>query len=431
MAKVQTSRQDRFQSYVDRLCQAVGHADRHVPLRSYLCGLLLPGERKSVEPMAARIDPVHASARHQSMNHFVSAAPWDDGAVLDVAREHALAALERHGAVCAWIVDDTGMPKKGSASVGVARQYCGVLGKTENCQVAVSVSLANASLSVPAAYRLYLPQEWAEDLPRREAAGVPASVEFHTKWEIALSQIQQMIQDDLPRGAVLADAGYGEISAFRQSVADLGLSYVVGIQSTTTVWPPGSGPMAPKRWSGVGRPPKTLRRSERHQPMAVAALARKIAAEQWKVVRWREGTKGSMSSRFARLRVRCAHRDYERTQPWPQEWLLIEWPEKDPQPTKYWLSNMAENSTLEEIVWLAHLRWRIERDYQELKSEIGLDHFEGRSWRGFHHHGALCIAAYAFLAAERARLSPPAPLAFLRPAALPEGFRPRGAPPAR
>ena len=419
---------ERFEAYLAKLGAALGHADRREPLRAYVTGLLLSGERKSVEPMAARIDPRHVQARHQSMHHFVASAPWDEVALLRVARDHALEQLERHGPVGAWVVDDTAYPKKGRHSVGVARQYCGVLGKQDNCQVAVTVSLVNPSLSVPSAYRLYLPESWAGDRKRRRQAGVPDTIAFAPKWAIALAEIDALLAEDLPRAPVVSDAGYGAATAFREGIVARGLSYAVGISADTTVWPPGQGPLPPRAWPGRGRPPTRYRRTARRSPMSAKALAESLAASAWTTVRWREGTRGTMQSRFARLRVRAAHRDQRSAAPREPEWLLVEWPRGDPEPTKYWLSTVPEAVPIEDLVRLAKLRWRIERDYQELKDELGLDHYEGRGWRGFHHHGALCIAAYTFLVAERARLSPPAPLAFLRPARVPKSFRPRGAP---
>jgi SRSO17 transposase len=420
----------RFDAYVKRLTAALGHADRIEPLRAYVTGLLLPGERKSVEPMAAKVDPRKVSARHQSMHHFVAAAPWDEQTLLAVARDYALEQLERHAPVAAWLIDDTGIPKKGTHSVGVARQYCGALGKQDNCQVSVTVSLANSTMSVPCAYRLYLPEVWARDRERRRVAGVPREVTFATKREIALVEVDRLLGDDLPRAPVVADAGYGDVTAFREGLMHRGFSYVVGIKADTSVWLPGSEPLPPKRWSGRGRPATRIRRSLRHHPRSAGDLAAGLPARAWRTVRWREGTRGTMASRFAAARVRPAHRDETRREPRPVEWLLIEWPHGESEPTKYWLSTIPEHVSLEELVRLAKIRWRIERDYEEMKSELGLDHYEGRGWLGFHHHGVLCIAAYAFLAAERARLSPPEPLAFLRTPRLPKSFRPRGAPAA-
>jgi SRSO17 transposase len=417
----------RFKSYVERLAEAVGHADRRWPLEAYVTGLLLPGDRKSVEPMAAKVDPRHVSRAHQAMHHFVAAAPWDERAVLAVARDHALAQLERHAPVGAWVVDDTGIPKKGNHSVGVTWQYCGVLGKQANCQVAVSVSLANKTMSVPAAWRLYLPEKWALSPKLRAQAGVPRDVVFRRKWEIALDEIDALVEEDLPPAPVVADAGYGNITEFRDGLTERGFSYVVGVSGEVSVWPPGEGPLPPRPYSGTGRPPRLVRRAPGHQPVAAKDLAARLPRSAWRTVRWREGTKGTMSSRFAAVRVRPAHRDVLRSEPRPVEWLLVEWPAGEPEPTKYSLSTVPEDVDLPELVSLTKIRWRIERDFQELKDELGLDHYEGRGWRGFHHHGVLCMAAYCFLAAERGRLSPPQAIAFLEPAPLPKGFAPRGA----
>jgi SRSO17 transposase len=428
MAKSRDPQERRFRQYVERLADALGHADRREPLRAYLTGLCLPGERKSIEPMAARVDPRHVAARYQSMHHFVASAPWEAGALLRVARDWVLAPMARHGPLAAWIVDDTAFPKKGQHSVGVARQYCGVLGKQENCQVAVSLSVANDAVSVPVAYELYLPESWARDRTRRRAAGVPPAVSFRTKWQIALAQILALQAEGVPPAPVGADAAYGDVTEFRDQLTAAGLPYVVGVKGETTVWRPGQAPWPPKASGGRGRPPTCVRRTGLHQPVSLRRLAADLPAAAWHRVTWREGTRGSLRSRFARVRIRPAHRDAQRSTPRADEWLLIEWPTGEAEPTKYWLSTLPEAIPIADLVRLAKLRWRIERDYQELKDELGLDHFEGRGWRGFHHHGALCIAAYAFLAAERGTLSPPAPLAFLRPPRLPHGFKPRGAP---
>jgi len=428
MPNLATARAQRFHAYVERLTTALGHRDRHGPLRAYVTGLCLPGERKSIEPMAARVDPRHVRARHQSMHHFVANAAWDDGAVLRAARETVLAALERHGPLAAWVVDDTGMPKKGRHSVGVARQYCGVLGKQDNCQVAVSLSLAHERASIPVAYRLYLPEAWAQDQRRRRAAGVPDALEFRTKWQIALEQIAQLAVEGVPAAPVVADAGYGVVTAFRDALTARAIAYVVGISTETTVWAPGRAPLPPPKYRGHGRPPTLVRRTGRHRPLSVRTLAQQLPARAWRTVTWRQGTQGAMRSRFAAVRVRPAHRDDWRSTPRPEEWLLIEWPRPEAAPIKYWLSTLPPTATRADLVQLAMLRWRIERDYQELKDELGLDHFEGRGWRGFHHHASLCIAAYAFLAAERLAHFPPEPLAFLHAPRVPKRFTPRGAP---
>jgi SRSO17 transposase len=417
--------EERFGDYVERLGDTLGHADRRGPLRAYATGLLLPGERKSVEPMAARVDPARVGAAHQSLHHFVARAPWDDAALLRAVRDYALPALLERGPVRAWLVDDTGLPKKGKLSVGVARQYCGQLGKRENCQVAVTLSVANEAASLPIAYRLYLPEAWAEDPARRATAGVPEDVAFRTKPEIALDQVRQALADGVPPGVVVTDAGYGNDTDFRDGITGLGSTYVAGIQGTTSLWPPGTGPLPAAPRSGRGRPPKRLRRDPDHQPLAAGKLAAGLPADAWRTVTWREGTAGSLASRFAAVRVRPAHDDFRLSEPRAEEWLLAEWPEGESEPTKYWLSTLPEASTLEELVATAKLRWRIERDFEEPKQELGLGHFEGRGWRGFHHHASLCIAAYGFLAAERCRFSPPGWRPELEAPGRPAGHRPR------
>ena len=424
------SQQKRFTAYLDSLAQAVGHADRIQPLQSYCTALLLPGERKSVEPLAARIAPDNVRRAHQSLHHFVADAPWSDAAVLAQVRSRVLPAMEKRGPVVAWIVDDTAFPKKGRHSVGVARQYCGQLGKQENCQVAVSLSAASWSSSLPIAYRLYLPEAWAEDGKRRRKAGVPEPIAFETKPQIALGQMRQAVEADVTRGVVLADAAYGNDAAFRAGISQLELSYVVGVQSSMTVWKPGAAPLPAKAWKGKGRPPRLLRRDDKHQPVTVEKLAQQLPASAWKRITWREGTRHKLRSRFAALRARPAHRDYWRAEPHAEQWLLIEWPPDEPEPTKYWLSTLPAGTRLSALVKLAKHRWIIERDYEELKQELGLGHYEGRGWRGFHHHATLCIAAYGFLVAERSRFPPSARLghADLRAAEIPQGFRPRGAP---
>jgi len=248
------SSEARFADYVEALVGVVGHADRATPLRDYCTGLLMPAERKSVEPMAAITAPARVAAQHQSLLHFVGQAPWSDAAVLTKVRDLVLPAIERVGPIEAWIIDDTGFPKKGRHSVGVARQYCGQLGKQDNCQVAVTLSLANRTASLPVAYRLYLPQEWADDPARRQTAGVPGAITFQTKPEIALDQIRTAVEAGLPRGVILMDAGYGSDTQLRTDVTALGLRYVAGILSNTSVWSQGTAPLPPKPWSGRGRP---------------------------------------------------------------------------------------------------------------------------------------------------------------------------------
>lgn len=398
-----------FEAYVEALVGVIGHADRAEPLRDYCLGLMMPVARKSVEPLAAVTAPARVSAKHQSLLHFVGQSAWSDEALLTRVRDWVLPRMiERGGPITVWIVDDTGFPKKGKHSVGVARQYCGQLGKQDNCQVAVSLSIANETASLPVAWRLYLPELWTQAPELRQKAKIPDSVVFHTKPRIALDQIQAAADAGTPTGVILADAGYGADGAFRAGLSELGLVYVVGVQPTLSLWRPGAAPLPPKAWSGTGRPPSLLRRSHEHRPLSARALAEELPAEAWQTVRWREGSNADLASRFAAVRVRPASRDYNRTEPRAEEWLLIEWPEDDAKPLKYWLSTLPGDTSLRELVATAKLRWRIERDFRELKQELGLGHFEGRGWRGFHHHASLCIAAYGFLVSERETLSPSA-----------------------
>ena len=311
----------------------------------------------------------------------------------------------------------------------MARQYCGQLGKQDNCQVAVSLSVANDHASLPIAYRLFLPEAWANDPLRRAKAGVPAAVAFESKTAIALGQLRQALADGVPVGIVLGDPAYGDETAFRVGVAELGLRYVLGVRSGTSAWPPGTRPLPPAPWSGRGRPATRLRRDAEHRPVTLKALAMHLPARAWRSLTWRAATQGELASRFAAVRVRPAHRDTQRSEPWPQEWLLIEWPNGEAEPTRYWFSNLPRRTPLQRLVRVAKARWWIERDYQELKQELGLGHDEGRNWRGFHHHASLCIAAYGFLIAERC-LFPPQQRFIRRrieTPALPAGFQPRGA----
>jgi SRSO17 transposase len=262
---------------------------------------------------------------------------------------------------------------------------------------------------------------------------VPEEIRFQTKPEIALEQIRAAVDRNLPTAPVLGDAGYGNDTKFREGITELGLWYVLGIMSSVTVWKPGQTPLPKPPWKGNGRPPKRVRRDQRHRPVSVKDLALALPAQAWKKVSWREGTRRKLESRFTALRVRPAHRDYLRTEPRPQEWLLIEWPKEEEEPTKYWLSTFPADTKLRDLVRAAKQRWIIERDYEELKQELGLDHYEGRGWRGLHHHATLCIAAYGFLVAERSRFSPSARARrlVLPVPEVPPKFRPRGSPGTR
>jgi SRSO17 transposase len=273
-----------------------------------------------------------------------------------------------------------------------------------------------------------LPNEWAEDGERREKTEVPEEVEFQTKPDIALDQIRAAVAAEVARGVVLADAAYGTNTEFRDGLTELGLPYVVGVQSSMTVWESGKQPLPAKPRGKIGRPPRLLQRSTGHQPVSVKQVAMSLPSMAFKEITWREGTDRKLRSCFAAVRVRAAHRDYEKAEPHAEEWLLIEWPRGEAEPTKYWMSTLPVDTTCKALIKIAKHRWIIERDYLELKQELGLGHFEGRNWRGFHHHATLCVAAYGFLVAERNRFSPSARvghLGFVVPGPAPD-FRPRG-----
>jgi len=400
---------DRFAAYVGELTKVVGHADRAGPLRDYCSGLLVTEGRRSVEPMAAVTAPARVSAQHQKLLHFVANAAWSDEQMLAKVRELVTPSMTRHGPIEAWIIDDTSFPKKGRHSVGVHHQYCGQLGKQANCQVAVTLSIANHHASLPIAYQLYLPRAWTDDRSRREKAHVPAAIRFKTKPQIALEQIRAALKASVAPGVVLMDASYGTNSGLRQGIVGLGLRYVAAIISTVKVRPVREDNPKPRR-------------------VSVAALARSLPKHAWRTITWRDGSNAKLRSRFARVRVRAAPMRGEAR--FAEETLLIEWPKDEAAPTKFWLATVDDNMSFRDLVDLAKLRWRIERDYQDLKQEIGLGHYEGRSWRGFHHHGTLSIAAYGFLISERERIPPSAPdrAAQIEKPALPSGYRPRGAP---
>lgn len=420
-----------FDDYMAYLMQGLGHADRHAGLTGYCTGLMLPLSRKSVEPIAARVDPLHASAKHQSLHHFVAKAQWSDQELLRRVAQWVVPLMD-FTAGGWWIIDDTGFPKKGKHSVGVARQYCGVLGKQDNCQVAVSVTLACEEGSLPVAWQLYLPHVWAEDGARRVKAGIPEDIEFATKPQIALQQIEGLLSQGAPRHCVLGDAGYGIDYAFRQGLTDQGLAYVVGITSAVVVWPPGVEPLPPKPYSGMGRPPVMPRRTAKRQPVNVKTLALGLPNSAFHNISWREGTNEPLTGRFAALRVRCAGGNAARARLLPEQWLLIEWPADQAEPEKYYLSTLPETTALNDLVYAAHMRWRIERDYQDLKQDLGLGHYEGRGWRGLHHHATLSIAAYGFLMAQRLKTGGDASgkknFVQREMPAIPNDYVPRGSP---
>jgi SRSO17 transposase len=392
--------EQRFRQYLSLIVSALGHADREEPASMYLRGLILPGGRKSVEPMAARQshDGEVTERTRQSLGHFVSNSPWKDELVLQKVARVVIPTIYQAGDVAYCIYDDSGHRKKGVKSVGVQRQYIGLLGKVDNCQVAVSISFATLLGSIPVGYQVYMPEDWMNDRGRCAEAGVPEYVIFKTKNQIALDLLDAATAGGMPPGIDLADAAYGDDADFRDGLTERGRVYAVAVREHTTVWWGKYQPAEPEAQT-FGRPRTRLLRDSEHQPVAVSVLARELPQSSWEAVSWREGTNGTLSSRFARVRVRAANENKDRA----EEWLLIEWPEGSQKVAHYYLSTLPESMSLEELVFHAKGRWRIERDYQELKSELGLSHFEGRGWIGFHHHATLCIAAYGFLVMERQR----------------------------
>jgi len=396
---------ERFASYLEGLTSVIGHAGRVGPLRDYCTGLLLPCERKSVEPIAAVTAPERVGAQHQALLHFVAEGAWSDEAVLAKVRAMVLPKIEQHGGIEVWIIDDTAFPKHGPHSVGVTHQYCGELGKQANCQAAVSLSIANHHASLPVAYRLYLPKSWAEDARRRRKAGVPDAIAFQTKPKIALDQLAWACAAGLPRGVVLMDAAYGTDASLRRGARELGLDYSAAVYARTLIE------------ASAGSRGK----------MTAETLAIGLPRRAWQTITWREGSAEPLRSRFARVRV-CA-RGEGCTGDEPEEWLLIEWPKGEKAPTKYWLCTLPRTIAFDRLVDITMMRWRIERDYLDLKQEVGLGHFEGRGWRGFHHHATMCIAAYGFLISERGAIPPSQGRReiLLPQPAVPTGWRPRGA----
>jgi SRSO17 transposase len=390
-------------TFVQTLTAGLGRPERRTAMSHYITGLLLDGERKSIEPIAARLvgraDQIQAM--RQRLQQCVVVSPWDAETLFTRLAQ----TLDRElPEVTALVVDDTGFPKKGRHSVGVARQYSGTLGRTDNCQIATSLHLAGERGSGCIGMRLYLPETWTTDRARCRAAGVPEPIAFAPKWQHALDLLDTARAAGVRPHVVLGDAAFGEVTAFREALTARGLSYVLRVPGTLVTWPPGTRFAVPARRGTTGRPRSTARPTTSASPLTLAAVA---ATRRHRGVTWREGSRGRQASRFAAVRVRLAHRHAEGAGPGPAVWLLSEWPRSEPTPTKYYLSSLPATASLRSLVRFGKLRWRIERDYQEMKGELGLDHFEGRTWNGFHHHVALCAAAHAFLALRRA-LFPPA-----------------------
>jgi SRSO17 transposase len=387
--------------YLNHFLDGLGRPERRDALRLYMTGLLLDGDRKSIAPMAGRLVDAASEieAMRQRLQQAVTIATWSDDEVL--ARLATKLDEELPG-IEAFVIDDTGFPKKGEHSVGVQRQYSGTLGRIDNCQVAVSLHLAGEQGSGMVGFRLFLPESWVDDRARRKRAGIPTDVRTATKSTLVLAQLDAALAAGVRRHVVLADAGYGDSAEFRDAVAQRDLRYVVAVNGEPVVWPPGSTPRVRKATGLVGRP-QTRHRDDKHPPVALKKL---VPTLRFARVSWREGSKGWQAGRFAAVRVRTAHRHKEGTPPGVEQWLLCQETGNPKAPYKQWLSNLPSTTSIATLVRFAKLRWRVERDYQELKSELGLDHFEGRTWRGFHHHATLCAVAHGFLALRRALFPP-------------------------
>jgi SRSO17 transposase len=386
----------RLEVFAAEMFEALARSDQRRWGGVYLRGLMLDGRRKSIEPMAARLE----DGDEQCLQQFVNQSPWSAGAV----RERLARRMSAELAPAAWVIDDTGFPKFGRMSVGVARQYCGALGKVGNCQVGVSISAVTAQASCPIDWRLFLPAEWDED-PRRAACRVPDDVRHKPKWKLALEMIDELTGWGVAPAPVLGDAAYGDITELRVGLEDRGLGYVLDVKGATSALGEDAVPERPA-WLGRGRPPAARYRRPFSTLAALAVAAGEHACLE---VTWREGTRGAMSSRFVALRVRPANVKLRRTDPdgdLPVRWLLAEWPAGNDAPTDFWLSSLPADTPIDDLVALAKLRWRVEQDYRELKDALGLDHFEGRSWPGWQHHVTLVSVAHGFLTTERVRRPP-------------------------
>jgi SRSO17 transposase len=390
-AQLQRCRQ-RLERFMVDLLEPVGRSERRHWGGVYIRGLLLDGERKSIQPMAARLP----DGNEQSMQQFLGQSPWEWNPVWERLSQRMVSELMPSAA---WVIDDTGFPKQGDHSVGVERQYSGTLGKTGNCQVAVSLHQVTDEADAVLGWRLYLPESWTGNAERRREAGIPDQIEFRKKWELALELIDQARQWNIPDQIVLADAGYGDVTAFREGLQSRNLLYAVGVACNTAVWlkPPRH---IPREAKAKGRPPTAWHYGEQ-RPVPIKDAAQ--SAKGWKNVRWREGSKGWLSSRFWAARVMPAHRFQDGKPPGKEVWLLVEWPSEEEEPIKYFLCDLPVNCPLRRMVKLVKTRWRIEQDYLQLKDELGLDHYEGRSWLGWHHHVTLVMIAHAFLTLETLR----------------------------
>lgn len=383
----------RLESYFDKIGGILGDVRRRASFAMYCVGLMIDGERKSMEPIAARVagSPKATEHAHDHIQHMLTDGKWSDRKVRRHAASTGLAALTERGPVHSWILDDTGFLKQGKHSVGVQRQYTGSAGKTTNCQIGVSLTIAAGKDHVPIDFELYLPESWTEDPERRTEAKIPDDIVFRTKPELALVMIDRAMADGVPKGTLLGDSAYGDSSAFRQEVRGRGLEYAVGVKPGTKVW----------RIDSKGR--------RRGEAVTIGQLARDLGPKRFRRVTWREGSGGLLHSRFARLRVVPFHDDGWDPAEREDVWLVIEWPTGEAEPTDYTFATMPRKTHMRTLVRTFKERWRTERVYQDLKGELGLDHYEGRSYPGWNHHLSCVLACNAFLQSERLRAFPPSP----------------------
>jgi SRSO17 transposase len=383
------AQRERLKGFLDEMLVTLGRSERRQWGDVYARGLLATGGHKATASMAAHV----SDGNVQAMQQFIGQSPWPWDPLRKGLARRLVEALHP---VAAWVVDDTGFPKKGTHSVGVARQYSGTLGKIGNCQVAVSLHYATDDAAVPLDFALYLPEKWLEE-ERRQKAGIPNDVTFQPKWALALVLIDRALAWEVPRGVIVADVGYGNTTEFRTGLAERKLLFLVGVQNTTTVWVDSGNLGNPSR-GRRGRPRR--KPLEVGAPMSVAEVSQIWPQERWQRVTWREGTKGPMTGRFAAARVLPSH-SYQHGGPKEETlWLLAEWPEDEAAPTMFWLANLPGDTSLLSLVRLAKIRWWIEQGYQQLKDELGLDHYEGRSWQGWHHHVTMTMLAFGFLTLE-------------------------------
>jgi SRSO17 transposase len=392
--------QDRLAAFVEDVVAGLRHVRQRENAGLYVRGLLEEGSRKSLQPTLFRLA---SSRRYESLQLFVADSPWPAEELVRACAERVAPQL----GVCAWVIDDTGFPKCGRHSPGVKRQYSGTLGKIGNCQIGVSLHAVGARGTLPLGWALYLPEEWCADAERRRRAKIPESVEFAAKPTLAVALIERAAGWQVPRAPVLADQAYGDDSRLRTQLDDARLDYVVAVKAETAVYGPETTFTVPRRAGPLGRRPHVAKPDRRRE--SLRALAQRLPEEAWAQVPYRARGGEPITSRFAFVRVCAAHPIHVGRRPPRWEWLIVEWPAGEDAPSNYWLSNLADGTRPEELARLARLRWAVELDYRQLKGELGLDHYEGRSWAGWHHHCALVTCAHAFLSEQRLRPSPARP----------------------